>query len=785
MSEVYRFRFATWDLPPAHLYAGQHRLRGHVKVTAPFGELRPASRCWVYVFERSRDGDAQQWTREVWVDEEGRCCLVLADDALDPAAHPRPPDEGGFVPTPTGEVMLIDAYPDEEPSYESFFQYRFLASRQRLPGAVLQEVLAAPPAEVARLEWELLPLHLGSEHEGHLYIRVLEPLAVLAGLQEHFAGCRQRWIEWEIPAQIVDEIERRRAEARQQKLTLAGSIQNLFEQADDPDALRACVVGPAFDGLLRDARATRDALHGACLAADETIVTWLNTDFMRFAQLAHFEAGAMPDFLEAWAHGVQGLGAHEPGRDFLDGLLQDQQGLVRVYALPTAPPPGDVVNVTRKCAGPLIDIVENYLPVVARRLDDAHDVLARVNLVSPRGALVLSTTPTTIKVDRGGVLVDVTLPRTLVPDEPGIAAWISQSLKRPPEGAALAAKRLGTCLEVLNLTVAVQDAFEQGQLDGDGVLNLLGSTTDLIASLEFVFKEAVDVKRFFLVVNIVSGVIDTYLAARGFYDERCHSDDSVAVGQAMVALGSGLGVIASGWALAATVPAFAISGPPGWVLFGCMVLIGAGTLLSTLTQDTPLETYLLHCEWGTSAGRATATQRPNWSPRALRDLKGDYPCQLEALLNLFRSYVVACGDYPRGNELTLHPGLLEAGAAFEVELRCQLEVRHSPSDRETSQRWGRWRFTWGQTRVEQLAGDPWPHGVGVEYLPGDRPGAVFTAYPGTSPPGVPQVGDVTVQLPAWRVRLDLGDGARWLPQAGWIGLGQGETTSFAGGTIVP
>lgn len=789
MSELYAVRFALYELPPRVFYSSpRHRLPGKVSVFSR-GELVPARDCWIYVFERAREPDAPHyrdevlWTREVWVDGDGRCCLVLAGDELagrgiDPDAQPRPLDEGGFTPLPAGELLLVDSYPDDPFVYESWIQYRFLASRRRLPNDVMRELCNPRATDVAGLEW--LPVF------GHLwvhptdprrYVGAIEPLTALEGLQDHYQAARGAWCEWEHPQLAPDAAARAKGERRQKKLFLAGAIQSLIAAHPD-DGLDANLRPTAVDRVLADAKRVRDALHGASKAGNETLVTWLDSDFMRFARRALEQAGeeATIDYVDAVARGAQGLSAHEHGRAAFLRWLDDGQSWLRTYVFPEETAPADVFQVTRKAGAPILEAASEALPALALRGQGAaRNVLLKLNHAAGQRVLKFEDAGAVMLLREGDVLKEVELAGggRYTPLPTALEVWVDSPRWGARGQRALA--WIGVGFELTNFVMAANDS----DLTFDGVANLVGSCTDLAGAAEFLFDESDDVARRFLYINIVSGLIDTYLAVREAYSESCHADDSVVVGQALIALGAGIGVLGNVCILAGLATA---TGPVGWVLFGGMVLVGAGTALATFTQDTPLETFLLHCEWGTHAGRSGSTDRPTWSPVPLRDLAGDLDRQAEALFNLYANHALQAGPSER---LVIRPSMLAEGAVFEVELECEVAF-YAITRQVIERRKSTWRLAWLR-REELTTGAPWPAGTTTRFFQhrtdASRKELHFSVDPGTTSWGGRTLRNF-VEAPTWRVRLDTaGDGARFYPTYGWVEVGDGQQVDFATGPL--
>lgn len=791
MTQLFEYRFAYWDLPPyQHFGQEEHRLPGPMYVFSQEDVLLPVYDCWVYVFVRGWDPigevttDTVHWLYEVWVNSEGRCCIALGGETADlkPGEHERPLDETGFLPTSGGGILLQDAYPvaisdpDGEEVPTPWRQYRFFASHRRLPDHLVWDFIT-PSDPIDDLEWETLAMH-GDSQDGDSYVRVMEPMVILGSLGIAYQYSRAKLLEWENPDFVSDPTLRAEAKRRQQKLFLAGAIHGLMDAHPDL-SLEDNFDSETTTGILADAKSNRAAYFETSLSANLSLTTWADSDFVaKFAREASEAAGADATavFLDGLSCALQGVTALEHGRVWYELQLQDPSSPIMTYVFPEETAPGDVFQVTRKSAAPILEMAALGWPVLIKKGQaQGLSLLERLDYAAGNKVMAWVDEPTIMLVREGEQLKEIELPGgrwEFLPTP--IEAWLSHGLPQWEERGLKFLSSVGLVFEFVNFVQAANAV----ELDGMSILNLVGSTTDLIAGMEFLFKESDEIATRFLYVNIISGSIDTYLAYHEAWDESYHGDDSVAIGKALVCVGSGIGVVAN---LAILTGVAAATGPVGWVVIGSMILIAGGTALAAFTQDTPLETFLLHCEWGNKKNRPGSIDRPTWSPLPLRELAGNLDAQTSAILNLFANHSLASGPNER---LTIVPTMLAKGAVFELEFECDVAC-YPITRRLIAHRKSLWRIRWGSRTAERVSGDAWPNPVEVRSLQGrtnpDYKLMTFTLDPGVTNFGNRDLQNV-VEYGKWRVRLDTaGDEQIYYPTYGWVEVGEGARVDFASG----
>lgn len=787
--------------------------------TAP-REFLPMGSRWLYVFRRPEGAGPSRLIRELWVTDDNQVCTVLEGDALEPGPVSRRP---AADPTKAQRVLVLpDVHPDTETTGRWVMAwYRLVASPIRLGPATLERLRAAHTGDLAQDEVRLSAAYMidntapwwfrvdeDGPLKGMFVARAVDALHLLGSLQADYAARLFAFQRWDMPLppapdgapqRLRDEVEAQRRDVldRQKQHALLELIEGLLAaDPDDAGGLRGCLDLAGFERDLARVRSKRAELVKAYEDRAAKVTDWLRSDFVAAAEQAHEETGDPVDvasFLEAIYDGFLSLNASQAGVAYLQQALEDPQHVVNRYVLPPSPLAGDAFQAVRKATAAVVGIHTEILPVVVDALKDprlAHARLLRLNHALGEAVLELVDKELMAPTVAGRVLSQQRrVTGCLIVNRQRLEALMAaaagaDAATRPR--LSLVFERAVVAIEALNLATAFVGIMDEDEREVASVAGLVGSALDLASALEnpittrqlagltgdALEESTLFYTRAFRLAGGFSATIDIVLALVAVEEARQVSDESVMVGNGLIAAGSVLGLVGvAGLVAAPLLP---------WVVGAGLVLVAAGTIITSFTSNTPWQVFLEHCRWG-RPGMWVGTDTPNWSPVPLDQLKASLDAQIEALMNLF----VSCTLKAEATcELAMTPGLLGDGATFQVVLHARWDTAVPYGSSPGSWRRYELELPWGQApRV--IAGDPDDFRATYTGADGLSPagtlhGPAAITGPGSGYGWATYIGEAT-----WYIRLDLqGDGSMIAPAGKWLRVDRLTTRTFAEGTVL-
>lgn len=661
------FRFAHANRPNVESSDESQWIFGAGDQEPPLIPLGVLTNRFVYVFE-SVAGDAPELYREYHADSSGQLSYCDGDvrrnvDRTDPAAAMQP------LNSPN------ECLPDNINGAE--VEYFFFATRVRLSSSAIDYLSANRPKSIPLVR-VAADNACYLDDAGTAYAPAVDPLAVALQLALHYqvaanALINTTTIHAEQSATLRQELER-----RQNILLVARLLKGLLEHPEG-SKFKNCFKDGAGHNVSKHIEAREAEVESLILERDRrgaVLCQFLRSALIEFTESLYRveEVEHFAEFLKCMAAACDRLAECPNGRARLGDWEKTPPYWVTNYAFPKTDVSDTVFQVGRKAAGAITKLWTEFAPALASRYRDkmpeqfslAARRLTRQEWVSFKQITSVVELGSGLHgpfITRGYMQIEVP------PDiEARLANWVLDD-----KGPAQALESLGRMVEVTNLSLAayaISDSLDAtnsvlGFSDKDAAyLNLVGAGFDSVAAFAAFGKLGA---RGLRAVAGFSAVIDTVLAARDAKNAYEKADTTSMIGFTAVAAGSAL--LFTGTAFAGK--GAAVGAASGGLSFGLVagvagaVVVAAGYILVVLLKDSPTETFIKNCHFGSANPDGDASEP--WSAGKFADWhKGldGARSQVKALYNLLAAFTVKAGHK---TQLVITPGLLTKQSRFRIE----------------------------------------------------------------------------------------------------------------------
>ncbi len=626
---------------------------------------------WIYVYRRDyRTGMGAVWVDELKLTAEGDLLMTPMDGLVDRSTLKT---RTGERPAPKAIGKTV-SFPRRIQGVG--YEYFFFAARFRLPARAVDELAPLVEKTLPPVNFEDSDGNVADYlSTGICLVPVLDPMTVALQLHDCYLVALDDAISYVSDHDEQSTAAQRETARRAKKIMLAQTILALTSPAADPNN--------QLHSKLNDGRPwlKRPTVEDFSKQYDEQVRFrsewrdrwasllryWYNGPLLKLVETVYLkekisEFDIWVDFTEVIFHRIS---ESVDGRALVKSLIANAKHWTNRLILSRERDPADAFQAVRKSSAAAISILREFLPAYYER----YGLKAVEKAVNDMGSKILK--------DQKDAVAHILKVKYKLPLPAGAPPLYHDQLKisvdskfdrsmRFRQKANARVLTFGFAVEGINLYLAfkgLQDAYQSGSTTDKALawVNTFGALVDFsgfvaeILSVNAVARAAV---RVLAVISLVSAVIDIISGVASVVQEYKKGNMGGMVGSALVTVGS---VIAAGVALKALITGSLSAGPWGLIALAIVALGYAIRLL--FGSESDYHKLVGHCEWGLEAGEDS--DKPDWSPVALKDLKGDYEAQTIACLNLLctikayrtpkdlKAAVVKADWFPAGTRLSV------------------------------------------------------------------------------------------------------------------------------------